>query len=107
MADRDAATPRKETLFERRARIQQQLDRQRAELAVEWRALEHNVHAHERRIAGFSRGFRAVMSVGGLAGAAWLVKRYGPARIARPVMLALSGVSFLKRLAPTARSVFN
>ena len=107
MADKDAAKPRKETLFERRARIEQQLERQRAELAVEWRALEHNVHSHERRIAGFSRGFRAVLSVGGLAGTAWLVRRYGPARLARPVMLALSGVSFLKRLAPAASSVFN
>src|SRR5512142_1128028 len=100
MTNVEAAGQRKETLFERRARIQQELERQRGELAVQWRALEQNVHAHERRIAGFSRGVRAVLSVGALAGTAWLVKRFGPARLARPVILGLSGVRFLKRLAP-------
>src|SRR4051794_34161575 len=108
MSNDDAVkTQHKETLFERRARIQQQLDRQRAELALEWRSLERSIHAHERRLTGLTRGFRAVLSVGGLAGTAWLVRRFGPARLARPVMLALSSVSFLRRLAPTARSLFN
>ncbi len=89
-----------ETLPQRRARVQQQLQHQRAALASQWQVIEHRFHVQERRILGFTRGFRAVLSVGALAGGAWLIRRFGPGAFARPLLLALSGWQFVRRFLP-------
>ncbi len=94
-------TKRKEPLFERRARVEQQLIRQHTELAVAWRSLEGRAYLIERRALGFTRGFRAVVPLGAIAGAVWLLHRYGPARITRPATLGLSALNFARRALPS------
>lgn len=89
--------PRKEPLFERRTRVERRLAQQRVELAEAWRALERQTYVQERRISGITRGFRAVLPLGALGGAVWLLRRYGPARLVRPAMVGLAMWKYLRR----------
>jgi hypothetical protein len=91
------AKPRKEPLFERRARVEKRLEQQRIELAAAWNALERQAYVQERRISGITRGFRAVLPLGALGGAVWLLRRYGPARLVRPAMFGLAVWKYFRR----------
>lgn len=95
-----ASDPHKEPLFERRARIEQRLAAQRIELAETWYAMERRAYVQQRRISGLTRGFRAVLPLGALGGAVWLLRRYGPVRLVRPLMFGMAVFNFVRRLAP-------
>ncbi len=101
------STAREEPLSERRARVERRLAQQREELATSWRALEQRAYDTERRVVGFTRGFRAVLPLGALAGGVWLLRRYGPARLARPATLALSTWSLVRNAMPLRRSPYD
>ncbi|MEP6656193.1 MAG: hypothetical protein ABJC33_03105 [Betaproteobacteria bacterium] len=98
-----AKVPKKASipLSERHARAERRLAQQRLELTVAWRAIEARAYIAERRVLGFTRGFRAVLPLGALAGGAWLMHRYGRARLARPLLFGLSALNFIRRALPS------
>ncbi len=103
----DIVKPRKEPLFERRARIERRLAEQRIELAAAWDALERRAYIQERRISGFTRGFRAVLPIGIIGGALWLLRRYGSARLVRPLMFGVAVWKYIGRFMPYRRLIFR
>ena len=95
-----ATTPQKDPPGKRRERALARLERERATLSREWYDLESRLYVQERRVAGITRGFRAVLPLGAAAGAMWLLRRFGPARVVRQAMFALTAWRALRRYLP-------
>ena len=89
-----------EPLEERRLRVERRLADQRRVLATQWVALERQVASQERRAARVVHGFRAMLPLGALGGGLWLLRRFGPGRLARPVMFGIAAWRFFRRHIP-------